>query len=635
MLGRTDSRIRLVALLVGLAFFASLICVRLTYWQLGQAGELNRLAAAQLRRADGLEAARGDIVDRRGTLLATTAYRDLLAAHPDLISADRRADVARKLGRILGLGGRDTEQLVDSFERAVPYVVVARRLTTDQSRRIRDGLESGDLAALSLEPRPMRVYPNSGGSPGTTLASQLLGFVTDDGEGRYGVEQYSQQLLASESAATAALGDGLGGPPSSAQAGGRLQLTIDASLQLRVEKELYAAWIANRAKRVSAVVMDPYTGAVLAQASVPGYDANDYAAVAGSSPWMFVDPNASDVYEPGSVMKMFTAAAAFESGVVTPRTVLRDDKRLEVGRNTVRNFDLRGMGKITFEDAIAFSRNVVTGKVAQMLGPTTDAAAAVLYETWQRLGIGRPTGVELSNESKGLVADPELSPWAPIDLVNRAFGQGVAVTTLQLASAYSAMVNGGELLPAHVVVDPEQPGGLVDGEQVLDPELSRQLRQLMVHVVDTGPHYAAETRIAGYTVGGKTGTAQIWDTKAHAWKSDIYNHTFCGFIGTDEPELVIVVRIHDSRLRVMTDWGMALEFSSNELFRRIAQEAIAVLDIPPAGGGPTLDDPDPLPTDLPPPTASPQPATTSPPASPTPIDAGEPATGEAPRAPWR
>jgi len=578
MLGRTDSRLRLIALLVAVTIFASLLGVRLTYWQLGQGPELRRLAAAQLAEPGADQVQRGDITDRHGTLLATTAHRELLAAHPDLISPRRRGDVARELATLLELAPARTDELVTTFERGVPYVVVARQLTLAQSGLIRQKLAGGELAALSLEPRPVRFYPNPGGSPSTTLASQLLGFVTDDGVGRYGVEQFSQGLLAADPGRTAAVGDGVDVP----RTGGSIQLTIDASLQLRLEKELYAAWVANRAERVSAVILDPDSGAILASASVPGYDANEYAPTARTSPELFVDPIASQVYEPGSVMKMLTAAAALEMGVVNRATRINDTDVLNIGRSKVRNADLGGMGKIRFEDVIAYSRNVATGRVAMMLGPTTNDAAVALYDVWQRLGIGRPTGVELSNESGGLVADPAQRPWQPIDLVNRAFGQAVAVTPLQLAAAFSAMVNGGRLVHPHIVaaVDGEPRAG-GEPEQVLEPALSAELRSLMMHVVEAGPHYARETLIPGYAVGGKTGTAQIWDSDAGAWKDGVYNHTFGGFVAGKDSEVVIVVRIHDTKPRVHRQWGMSLELTSNELFRRVGEGAIAVLDMQP------------------------------------------------------
>jgi len=590
MLGRTDSRMRLFALLASFAVVAGLLGVRLAYWQLGQGPDLRRVAAAQVQSAPDLaEVRRGDITDRNGTVLATSAYRDLLAAYPNLmtgngqITADvQRQQVAANLAQILGMDSQQQASLLSSFTdsdgKPVAYVVVDRELTETQSDEVR-GLSAGTLAVLDLEPHAVRVYPTQGGSPDTTLASQLLGFVTADGQGRYGIEQASQTTLEGTGSATA----DAGGSAPLPQTGGTVQLTIDSSLQLRLEKELYAAWVADRAPRVSGVVMDAKTGAILAWGSVPGYDENDYADVAESDPDLFNDPIASEVYEPGSVMKMFTAAAAIDEGVVSLTTPVHDQKALVFGTDIVQNFDKKSMGTLSFEDAIANSRNVVAGKVALELGKTPDDASSVLYDMWQRLGIGEKTGVEVGNESAGLVTDPATQPWQPIDLVNHSFGQGVAVTALQLVRSFAAMANGGLLVQPHVYTA-DDAAAQANIQQVISPTLSDTLRQLMIHVVDAGPSYAVQTKIPGYVVGGKTGTAQIWDAQSGAWLPDTYNHTFVGFVGNPDPQLIVLVRIHDTIPRVKVSWGYTLELTSNELFRRVALDAISALDLPPLPG---------------------------------------------------
>jgi len=586
MLGRTDSRARLVLLLCVLGLFAGALGLRLAYWQIGQGDDLRHRATQQLDQPAAAQARRGEIVDSRGTVLATTAYRDRLAAYPDLLTNEEdQLDVAHNLGDILGLEGQQLDELIDTLGSEAPYAIVARRLTAEQSGQVREGIRDGTLKALELEPQPVRFYPNSGGSPDTTLASQLIGFVTDEGQGSYGIEQYGQSLLTGGDGATADLA---ADAAVLAQTGGQVRLTIDASLQLRLEKELYAAWVADNAPRVTGLVMDPDTGAILAWASVPGYDANEYARAADKSPELFADPIASQVYEPGSVMKMLTAAAALEEGVVRLDTPIADAKVLRIGPNEVRNGDLKSIGVVPFEDIIARSRNVGTGIVAMSLGETTDEGATVLYDMWQRLGIGRPTGIELGDESAGIVADPSVSTWQTIDLVNRSFGQGVAVTPLQLATSFSAMVNGGRLPVPHLIAAlGDEAVAVPEPQQVMETELSATMRDLMVHVLEAGPNYAEETLIPGYTVGGKTGTAQIWDQRAGAWMEDTYNHTFVGFVGAEHPEAVILVRIHDTVPRVKVNWGMTLEMTSNELFRRVALDTITALEIPPLGDSDT------------------------------------------------
>jgi cell division protein FtsI (penicillin-binding protein 3) len=611
MLGRTDSRLRLVLLLVLMGAVATALTVRLAYWQIGVGPDLRRMADSRLPLPVVASVERGDIVDRRGIPLATTVYRDRLAAHPDVMvaasgctpadcgesEAYRVSDeTADGVADILGYNEEQRADLREKFRSTSQYVTVASRLTPEQSDRIRAGVAAEELTGLSLDAYPFRFYPSAGGSPGTTLASQLLGFVTEDGQGRYGVEQASQDLLAGSSGPTA----NASGPAPLPSTGGSVQLTIDASLQLRLERELYAAWVTDRAQRVSGLVMDPYTGAILAWASVPGYDANAYADIAQHSPEMFTDPLISQIYEPGSVMKMFTAAAALEQGVVTPTTIVDDAKVLHIGENEVRNFDRKSMGDITFEDAIAFSRNVATGLVALSLGKTTDEASAVLYDMWMRMGMGKVTGIELGHEAAGIVSAPEDEEWLAIDLVNRAFGQAVAVTPLQLATAFAAMVNGGNLPTPHVFA-------ALDGEMRTAPaatpaiseQLSAQLRDMMIHVTEAGPRYAEETLIDGYVVGGKTGTAQIWDNRTERWLDNVYNHTFVGFVGAERPEAVILVRIHDTEPRIQRRWGMTLEMTSNALFRRVALATIDALDIPPLSGTPSdvVDDDEGSPTD--------------------------------------
>jgi cell division protein FtsI/penicillin-binding protein 2 len=584
MLGRAEGRLRLLGLLSAFVLVASALVLRLAYWQLGQADQLRRQAAAELVTASDTQIQRGQILDRNGNVLATTAYRDLLAAYPDTIAdTTKRLEVAQRVAQILSFNEQQTADLVATFTSDSPpaYLVVAHELTDTQSQLIRAGMADGSLTALDLQPQPVRFYPDSGGVPGTTLASQLLGFVTDDGQGRYGVEEASQTVLAGDTGATADAAS----PASLPQTGGTVQLTIDAGLQLRLEKELYAAMIADGAPRVSALVMDPYTGAILAYGSVPGYDQNDYAGVAQTDPELFADPIIGQVYEPGSVMKMFTSAAALEQGVVNMNTPILDSQALHIGPDTVHDGDLTGMGWIPFQDVIAHSRNVGMGRVAMMLGPTTADASAILYKMWQRFGLGQPTGIELGGEVAGLVTDPAVQPWQTIDLVNHSFGQGMAVTALQLATAYCAMVNGGRLPQPHIYESINgQPEAVPASHQVISSDLSQQLTQLMIHVVDAGPHYAVETKIDGYVVGGKTGTAQIWDTASGAWLPDTYNHTFVGFIGNPDPQLIILVRIHDTEPHVRKSWGMTLEMTSNELFRHVALDAIAALDIPPLPG---------------------------------------------------
>ena len=348
------------------------------------------------------------------------------------------------------------------------------------------------MSALSLEPEPERVYPQVGGGPGSSLAAHLLGFVNREGGGQYGIEQAYQSTLAGEPRVIVADRDASGQARIDAAAvteagepGADLTLTIDAGLQLRVEQELLAAWVADKAKRASAVVMDPYTGEIYAEATYPSYDGNDYKAIAASDPARFIDPVVASVYEPGSVFKMMTAAAALTKGTVTPTTRIKDvgTLHLDKGKTKIDDADRKGMGWMTFEDGIAYSRNVVAAKVALGLGTSTRESSAILYDMWLRLGYGERTGIDVAGEVPGLVRDPGLKAWRQIDLANGAFGQGVAVTPIQLAMAYASLVNGGTLVQPHVVQSV--------GDREIDARPARGGRHRPEPLADDGPPDAA------------------------------------------------------------------------------------------------------------------------------------------------
>ncbi|HEV8053248.1 MAG TPA: penicillin-binding protein 2, partial [Candidatus Limnocylindrales bacterium] len=465
-------------------------------------------------------------------------------------------------------------------------------LTAEQSERIRALMQvpvrDGGLVGLALESRPVREYPNPGGAPQTTLASQLLGFMTEDGRGHYGIESYYDDVLAGTPTRFASVTAGLLPIPGAMQVtqdgqpGSDVRLTIDASLQLQLEKELYAAWVADRAKRVSAVILDPDTGEVLAWASVPGYDANRYGAVADETPQLLYDPIASAVYEPGSVMKMVTAAAALESGTVTLDDEVRDSYALRFGTDMVRNADRSSKGVLPFRDAIAYSRNVATARVALRMEGTVARSSERLHEMWTRLGFGQRTGIDLATEGLGLVTDPSEREWEGIDLANRAFGQGVAVTQVQLAVAYAAMANGGYRVIPHLVQRiGDEAQAATTPVRVIENGLATQLHGLLEHVTRRVPWYRAGTQIPGYVVGGKTGTAQIWDAEGQRWLPDRFNFSFCGFVGADRPEAIIVTRIEEAEPTVLGTGNLDLGIESYELFRRIAVDTMTALDVPP------------------------------------------------------
>ena len=597
MLGRTDSRGRLLLLLVVFLFGSLALTARLAYWQVVDRERLTSEALAQTTVTLDTPSKRGDIFDRTGTVvLATTVQRERLVAAPDQLTPERRRATVAALVPILGLDEPATVALRDKLAGKAKYLILARGLERAVADRIRAAIDEKRVFGLSLEPEPERVYPHAGGGPGSSLAAHLLGFVNREGTGQYGVEQSYQTALAGEPRVVVAERDASGlamldeaRVAEAGQPGTDLRLTIDAGLQLRVEQELLAAWIADRAKRASAVVMDPYTGEIYAMATYPSYDGNDYKAIAASDPGRFVDPVVSTVYEPGSVFKMMTAAAALATGSVTPSTRVKDvgTLRLDKGKTKIDDADRKGMGWMTFEDGIAYSRNVVAAKVALGLGASTQELSAILYDMWSRLGYGQPTGIDVAGEVGGIMRDPGLTRWREIDLANGAFGQGVAVTPIQLAMAYAALLNGGTVVQPHVVKSiGEHDVSLASRrEGVVDGSLSQTLIKMMRHVITEVPFYRDRTLVPGYDVGGKTGTAQIWDPLANkgrgAWKHNLFNYSFIGYIGreTGVPDLVVAIRIEEAKPTVVKVGRLEMPVMSFELFRRIATDAITTPDL--------------------------------------------------------
>jgi cell division protein FtsI (penicillin-binding protein 3) len=596
MLGRTDSRRRLLVLLTVFVVGSLALFARTAYWQVLNGDLLMARAAAQTMVRMEVAGRRGDIYDRTGTvLLATTIDRDRLVAAADQLARDpaARTKTGDELVRLLKLEEADAATLREKLASERPYIVVARGIEPSVAERIRQALRDERIVHVALEAEPERVYPQAGGGPESTLAAHLLGFVNRENNGQYGIEQSYQETLAGNPRIMVAQRDANGRPmPETAvveaagSIGEDIRLTVDASLQLALEQELLAAWIADEAKSVSAVVMDPYTGAVYAEATYPSYDANDYRAIAAEAPSRFIDPVVSSVYEPGSVFKMMTAVTALESGTVTRTTRIKDvgTLRLDNGQSKIDNADHRGMGWITFEDGIAYSRNVVAAKVALDLGDTTNESAAMLYDTWRKLGFGEKTGIDVAGEASGsaYVRDPAVAPWSEIDLANGAFGQGVAVTPMQLAAANAALVNGGTLVQPHVVSGVgSRDVTASDRGRVVPEKISRTLLRMMDHVVQEVSYYRDRTLVPGYHVGGKTGTAQIWDPKTKDWKHNLFNFSFVGYISREAgaPDLVIAVRIEESRPRLPRLGHLEMPVMSFELFRRIATDAIRTPDL--------------------------------------------------------
>jgi len=420
-----------------------------------------------------------------------------------------------------------------------------------------------EVTGAPLTPRPYRFYPEG------SLAGHLLGFVNAEGRG-FGLEKYYHDLLKGQPGQRCAGWDPLDllrdVPP---QDGADLYLALDYLLQHQVEQELARGIEEAGTEEGTAIVMDPRTGAVLAWVSHPGYDPNQFPELASTAPQLFVDPAISKQYEPGSVVKILTMAAALDSGLVTPQSAMEDREAIEVGGHVIRNWDEKGHGLVSMVDVLALSLNVCAAQLSTHMGNRA------FYDYLKAFGLGQRTGVDLSGEMAGWVKQPGDADWSESELGMNSFGQGMAITPLQLIAAVAAVANGGGLMRPYVVEAWVQEGKIerprpILVRQVISSETARQLTEMLVQAV---PREAPLAVVPGYRVAGKTGTAQIPIPGGYHPKDTIAS--FVGYLPAEDPRIIILVKIDRPRT---SPWGRDV---AAPVFSRIAQRACHLLDILP------------------------------------------------------
>jgi len=526
----TISHTRLRVLFAFFAVASLLLSARLAYWQtVGRADLLSR-ATDQVHSDLVVPAQRGVIRDRNGAILATTVDLRSLYAIPGLMTDrdgnDMRPAVATALAPILG---ERPEVLRAAFDSGAEWLFVRRRLPEETAARV----AALHLAGLGFEMEPKRLYPNG------AVGAQVLGFVNDDGVGQYGVEgRYATELsgtpgrlVVARDPANRELALGLR-TAVPAKNGDDLSLTIDLAVQNAVERELAAVVEREKATGGAIVVLDPKDGAVLAIASSPTYDP---ARVGSADAEALRNRAISWTYEPGSTMKAITVAAALDKGVVTPSTSYQDVGYAVIGGRKLCNAQCKVYGPTTVTQILSRSQNAGAVFVASKLG------ASDLNAYLKSFGFGQRTGIDLAAETSGIVRP--LAEWYPVDLGTISFGQGLSITPLQLASSYAAIANGGTLYQPYVVAsrrdaDGEHRTAPVAVRRVISEETSATLVTMLTTTVDNG--IANLAALKGYSVAGKTGTAQIPSDDGR-YVDDAYISSFAGFVPAIDPRMVVVV----------------------------------------------------------------------------------------------
>jgi cell division protein FtsI (penicillin-binding protein 3) len=496
------------------------------------APELRRLAQRQYERKVSLPPHRGSIVDRNGDVLALTVGSASVYARPRAGAVSQK-DVTR-VAEILELEPREVRRKLSSRS---PFVWLRRNATMAQAERVG---ELG-LAAIMSEPSRRRVYPRG------PLAAHLIGFAGVDLQGLEGVEfaydRYLRGNFSSLRAKVDARGrrrftEGTGTEHDSR--GARVELTIDATLQAAVDEQLEAAVRWRQADAGIAVVMDPATGEVLALSTAPRFDPNEHTAF---SPQSWRNRAVSDSHEPGSTFKGIVAAIAMEAGVVRQdERIFCEEGRYRVGKHVIR--DVHPSEWLTFSEVIKESSNICSAKIGERLGGERMAQAI------KKFGFGSRTGIDLPGEATGLVRDG--STWRRINVVTASFGQGIAVTPLQLTTAYAALANGGRLMRPYVVRRVVAASGEVLHEnrpevvgRPISARTAAMVTKMLRGVVDGGTGRAAS--VEGLAVAGKTGTAQKVEPGTGRYSEDARVASFVGFLPAEAPRFVILVVVDHPR----------------------------------------------------------------------------------------
>jgi len=543
--------------------------------------EINRYEQAQ--GALPREPFRGLIFDCRGEPLVINGSHYRLVAYVDRmrVTEEKREQVIEKLAQVLGWDRGELQRCMAKYrlnEKGTPepnyYCVlegeVDRIRKKELEARLKEVLsekgkqgEGGLPDWLGFEAFPIRYHPEG------RLASHILGTYLPLGGIPLGIESSYNDYLTGKMKPSRAWAIGESGLPISSLADGcSLILTIDREIQRAAEEILEKTVLNHNADGGTIIVVDTATGGILAMANYPDFDPD---AITEVTQQVLRNPAISEVYEPGSVFKLVTYAAALDSGLITPESPFYDEGHIFVGGHEIRNFGEVAYGDVTAVRALVFSINVVATKINLLMG------ADVFYSYVRRFGFDAKTGIDLPGEANPLVKFPGDSKWSPSDLGTNSFGQGISVTPLHMAMAIAAIANKGLLMKPHVVSEI-----ICDGQayrvppeafrvrQVISPQSAETLTKMMVEVVD---YWHNQAGVPGYSAAGKTGTAQI--PIGGSYQNQEVIASFGGFVPASDPKVAILVKINRPKIAIT-----GLEVAA-PAFKELAIRILPLLGVPP------------------------------------------------------
>jgi len=512
---------------------------------------------------------RGEIYDRNGHLLA--GNRTVYEVGVSLSEMEDPDALAFTLGTYLGLTYEEVFKKLTESPESWSYVVIQDYVDANIVAALQEQIKQLETAkdfrlqGIAFKPHFQRSYPE------TSLASNVLGFVTRDGRGYFGIEEKYNDLLAGNPVQVWVPRD-----PNKATEiprvpnGTTLVLTLNRDLQARVESILDKALIEYGAQNGAIVVMDPRNGEILAMSTTPRMDLNNYTNYFslyndGSQ----YNRSIGTAYEPGSVMKVLTMAAALDTGLVKPETTYVDTGSIQVGGFTIQNWDKEAWGEQNMVGCLQHSLNVCMAWISTQMGPTT------FYGYMERFGFGHPTGVDLAGEAMGRLKTPGDSDWYNVDLGTNAFGQGVTATPLQMLMAASAIANDGKMVTPHILYSMLRDGHQYNvpsqyGGSPITAQTAHTLSEMLAQSLSAE---SSEALLSGYRVAGKTGTAQI--PTEFGYDPSVTNASFIGWGPVDDPQFMIYVWLNAPTSSI---WGSQ---TAAPTFSKVAEQTVILLNIPP------------------------------------------------------
>ena len=557
---RATLKRRLIVAVSVLGLWAGAIEFRLAYLQTVMRADLEARAESQHHRTPPAPAKRGDLVDRRGNVLATSVDADSVYAVPSELK-DPELTVKRLCEAFGDCAARERQRLLDRFAKQRAFAYVRRQISPEAARRV----SALDLDGIGFMKESRRYYPN------TQLAAHVLGYVGIDNNGLGGIESAYDSQIRGKAGTVRVTTDARGHvfsrverPPT---AGSSIELTVDKYLQHIAERELRAGVAANRAAGGSVVILDPSTGEILAMANEPTFNPNVFGE---SSEAARRNRAVQDLYEPGSTFKIVTASAAIEERVM-PTTAFIDTSPgiLKIGTRIIDEFRGANHGVLSFTDVIVKSSNVGAVKIGFRLG------ADRFSRYVERFGFGRPISPDFPGESPGIVWHRD--KWTEDAIASVSMGYQVGVTPLQVASAVSAIANGGELIEPRIVraVYRDNRRYAVTPKvlkRAVEAKTAAAVTTIMESVVTDGTAKLAQ--IDGYSVAGKTGTAsKLIGGRYSATENNV---SFVGFVPSRKPAVTILVMIDAPHANGNSGGGVAAP-----IFKRIAEPAMRYLGIAP------------------------------------------------------